>query len=249
MSPCLSTSASVPPAANTPGAAPPPNIAPSTASSPPTTVIAASSSASCPTSTVAVASPCWRASPVSARTPSAGVGASCTERTVSHRAASVGREAAASAWRSRPRGPDGPGGLAEGCDRRRSGLRHPLDPPLPPHSPTGPATPRDQTGAPHDRPPDAPPGLLLADQSQAIGGGQRSREGWAIPLPEPPAAAVLEAGMAGDQRRYQEEGVGGSIQEPGPMLAEATACRIRPRLPESGEGARHPLRHLRRGPQ
>ena len=94
-------------------------------------------------------------------TPSAVAGASWTRRTASRRAGCGGREAAASAWRSRPRNRDGPGGVAGGRDRRRSRLRHEVDAPLAPHSPTGPATPRVQTGSPHHRPADAPPDFSL----------------------------------------------------------------------------------------
>ena len=87
-------------------------------------------------------------------------------------------------------------------------LRQEVDAPLAHQPPEGPQAPGVQ-GIPSDhRPADARPGLLVADLSQEQGGDPQQGPGSAVPLPGAAAEDVPGPGMAGNQRRYQEEGVG-----------------------------------------
>ncbi len=121
---------------------------------------------------------------------------------------------AATGGRSQARGGPTPGivtaleELLADVDRRGSRLRHEVDAPLARHTPKGPQAPGVQ-GLPFDhRSADARPGLLVADLPQEQGGDPPQGPGSAVPLPGAAAEAVPGAGMARDQRRYQEEGAG-----------------------------------------
>src|ERR1700737_1640237 len=149
--------------------------------------------ASSPNNMAAVAPPCWRASPVSPRTPSAVVGANYGSTTWPRRAGSVGRGPGARPWKPTTQNREGPGGVVEGRHGRRSDLRPEVDTPLPEQSPQGPEAPWPEAGTRHDRPAVAPGEVLAADQPQAVGGDPRSAARPAVPLPEAPAAAVHHA--------------------------------------------------------
>src|SRR5207249_9720781 len=105
------------------------------------------------------------------------------------------------------RGRDGLGGVVAGHYRRRPDYRAEVDPPFAPQPEQGVAPTGGRAGGEQDRPPAAAAGFLLADQPQAAGGDARPSAGPAVPLPDPTAPAVPVPGMAGDQRRYQEEGM------------------------------------------
>src|SRR5512135_3530603 len=207
----------------------------------------ASSSACSPNNTATGVSPSSHASPAWIATPSLVAGASCTRATWRCRIVCGGRERGASVWRSTPRNPEGPGGVAGGCHRRGPGLRHEVDPPLAPYTRQGPEAPRDHPGAFHDRPPDAPDEILVADVPEAQGEDLRQGPRPPVPLSDTTAEAVSDAGVAGDQRRHQEEGVGRRLQEPGPLLAAPGPYCAGSGLPELGPRACDPLRDLRCG--
>src|SRR5512135_489270 len=217
----------------------------STGSSPvPTSAAGGSSRASSPDCTATEGSRCWRGLPAWIGTPSPSADASWTGPTASRRAGCGVREADPNGWRPAPRNPDGPGGVAGGRHRGGSLLRHEVDAPLAPHAPKGPQAPGLQ-GVPSDhRPALARPALLAADLPQGQGGDPPQGPGSPVPLPDAAAEAVPHAGMARDQRRYQEEGVGRRLQEPGPLLAARGSGGARPRLPELGHRAGDPLWHL-----
>src|SRR3954469_5895841 len=182
----------------------------STVSSPVSTSAAGGSSpASSPDGTAAGESLCWSGSRAWIATPSPEVGASWTKGTHSRRAGCGAREPGPSAWRSDPRNPEGPGGVAGGRHGRGSRFRHEVDAPLAPRPPKGPQTPGVQGVPPDHRPAVARPALLVADLPQDQGGDPPPGPGPPVPLPDAAAEVVPGAGIARDQRRYQEEGVGG----------------------------------------
>src|SRR5512135_3694374 len=176
----------------------PVSIRPSTISSlVPTSGADGFSPASSPNRMVAEESRCCHASRAWIATPSPEADANCTKGTRSRWAACGGRE------------PDGPGGVAAGHYSRGPHLRHEVDAPLAPQPPQGPPTAGDHGIGPDHRSAVARAAILVADVPQAQGGDPRPEPGPAVPLPDAAAEPVPDAGMAGDQRRYQEEGVGG----------------------------------------
>src|SRR5512135_1396475 len=221
------------------------NTARSTASSlVPTSAADGSSPVSSPDCTATGESRGWRGSRAWIGTPLPGADASWTKPTRSRRAGCGAREADRSGWRPNSRNPDGPGGVAEGRHRGGSCLRHEVDAPLASHAPKGPQTP-GVPGVPSDhRSSVARPALLVADLPQEQGRDPSPGPGSPVSLPDAAAEVVPEAGMARDQRRYQEKGVGRRFQEPGPLLAAQGSGGARPRLPELGPRAGDPLRHL-----
>src|SRR5262245_26805695 len=210
----------------------------------PTSAAGGSSSASSPDCTATGGSRCWRGSRawIAIRSPAAA--ASWTKPMRRRRAGYGAREPGPTAWRTDPRNRDGPGGVAGRRHRRGSLLQHEVDALLAPHPPEGPQAPGVQGIPPDHRPVVARPALLVAHLSQGQGGDPPQGPGPAVPLPGAAAEAVPDAGMARDQRRYQEEGVGRRLQEPGPVLAARGSGGARSRLPELGDRASDPLRHL-----
>src|SRR5512135_1963156 len=205
------------------------NTARSTTSSlVPTSAVDDSSPASSPDCTATEGSRCWRVSRAWIVTPSPGADASWTKQTRSRRAGCGARVADRSDWRPDSRNPDGPGGVAGGRHRGGSRLRHEVDAPLTSHAPKGPQAPRVQ-GIPSDhRSPVARPALLVAHLPQEQGRDPSQGPGPPVSLFDAAAEVVSDAGMARDQRRYQEEGVGRRFQEPGPLLAAQGSGGARP---------------------
>src|SRR5262249_39262040 len=237
-------------AASSSRAAPPPGrTATSTASwRRSTSGSAGSSSPSWPESRAAAPSHDSRASPASAATPSAGAYASW-DSGPRRRAGPAAPGAGAGGAEKAGRPPPGPGGAVAGRRRRRPHHRAEGDPQIDAPPQPGPAPAGLPRLAQHRGPAASgarlPPALL----PQALGGGRASRPRPAVPLPGPPAAAVPGPRLAGDQPGHQEEGTGGAVPEPRPVLAPPPAPRVRPRLPQLGRRAGHPLRHLRPRPR
>jgi hypothetical protein len=178
-----------------------------------------------------------------------GANGNCSEAAPQHPGGFADPVLAGPARKKKSVPPDDLDRIAPGCDGRGSDLRPAMDASLAPQDPKGVAATGHPADTADDRPAVASTPLQPADQPQTAGRYSRPGPRSAVPLPVAAAPAVHNPRPAGDQRRYEEEGVGRQLQEPGPVLAAAGPRRARPRLPELGVGAGDPGRRLRRSAQ
>src|SRR5215831_11207276 len=224
MTPGSSIPVTVPPAGSTRMERSPASIKPSIACwLLPTSRAGASSSASSPNRRAAARSPGWHASPAWIATPLLAVVGNSSRATWPRLDGFGGRGPGGNGWRPTPRGAEGPGGVVGGRHGRGPGLLDQVGAPLAPHPPQGPGRQGRQTAGEDNAPLAARAGLLLAHQPQAAGPDARPPARSPVSLPDATATAVRTSGLARHQRRYEEEGVGGELQEPRAVVPAAGA--------------------------